>query len=224
MNILAGITKSREMTRAQGPRYGIAQNKPTRTAVIAVAIIAAMTCAIVGALIIILPEQHASIGSFTRHADTPGSHGERIALVVGNSDYENLTYLPNPANDAEAIARRLHDLGFTLFDEEGRETGKAVYDLDEDSLFDALDHFAERASHKEIALVYYAGHGMQIGAKSYLLPTDIPKGNVEKIRRNAFSEIVDPLIGWLDKNPWEFMLKEERIITTFPPFSSAWNA
>nr|VFK58643.1 MAG: Caspase domain-containing protein [Candidatus Kentron sp. TUN] len=111
--------------------------------------------------------------------------GDRIALVIGNSDYRQLDKLVNPKRDAKAVAERLSKLGFTLFDTNGRKTDGPVYDLTQEHFFDAIDHFSERAWGREIALVYYAGHGIQIGGESYLLPVDTPKKRIPLIRASG---------------------------------------
>ncbi|VFM95005.1 MAG: PEGA domain-containing protein [Candidatus Kentron sp. G] len=111
--------------------------------------------------------------------------GDRVALVIGNSDYRHLRDLGNPKRDAEAVASRLSKLGFSLVDARGRQGTRPVYNLTQEDFFDVIDRFAEQARGKEIALVYYAGHGMQIGMKSYLLPVDTPKKKLKMIERRA---------------------------------------
>ncbi|VFM94999.1 MAG: PEGA domain-containing protein [Candidatus Kentron sp. G] len=128
----------------------------------------------------------------------PGGLGAsgRVALVIGNSDYGELRDLRNPRGDAEAVAGRLSKLGFSLVDARGRPGGRPVYDLSQEAFFDVIDRFARQARGKEIALVYYAGHGMQIGGQSYLLPVDTPKKRLKMIERRAISlerDVLEPL-------------------------------
>ncbi|MCG2629135.1 caspase family protein [Bradyrhizobium sp. WYCCWR 13023] len=97
---------------------------------------------------------------------TPGGAptGRRVALVVGNGAYKNVHALPNPPRDAKLIAGVLHDVGF--------QTVISVSDLTRDKFFDALKTFADEAEKADWAVVYYAGHGFEIGGVNYLVPVD----------------------------------------------------
>jgi Tfp pilus assembly protein PilF len=88
----------------------------------------------------------------------------RIALVIGNSAYENVPALPNPARDATLIADTLKRTGF--------ESVTVLTNLRKDALITALRDFAARAESADWAVVYYAGHGMEVGGVNYLIPTD----------------------------------------------------
>jgi tetratricopeptide (TPR) repeat protein len=97
---------------------------------------------------------------------TPGGapSGRRVALVIGNGAYKNVHALPNPPRDAKLIANVLHDIGF--------QTVISVSDLTRDKFFDALKTFADEAEKSDWAVVYYAGHGFEIGGVNYLVPVD----------------------------------------------------
>jgi uncharacterized caspase-like protein len=86
-----------------------------------------------------------------------------VALVIGQSRYENLPGLANPANDARAVDRLLSDLGFDV---------DTVVDGDRRRLERALSRFAEDAAEADVALVYYAGHGVEAGGQNFLVPVD----------------------------------------------------
>jgi tetratricopeptide (TPR) repeat protein len=88
----------------------------------------------------------------------------RIALVIGNSAYENVSRLPNPDRDAKLVASALTRTGF--------ESVTLLTDLRKDALVGALRNFAARAETADWAVVYYAGHGMEVGGINYLIPTD----------------------------------------------------
>src|SRR5215213_8819272 len=88
----------------------------------------------------------------------------RVALVIGNSSYTSVPTLPNPRNDAEDITVALRHLGFDVV--EGR-------DLDRRGMADAVRRFSRNLPGSDIALFFYAGHGVQIGGNNYLLPTDV---------------------------------------------------
>ena len=88
---------------------------------------------------------------------------KRVALVIGNGAYQNAVALPNPVNDAKAMSTKLRDLGFEVV---------AGYDQDYMSMRRTIGDFARVARGAEIALLFYAGHGMQVRGQNYLIPTD----------------------------------------------------
>jgi tetratricopeptide (TPR) repeat protein len=90
--------------------------------------------------------------------------GRRVALVIGNSDYKSVPVLANPLHDADAIVGTLKAIGFaavTLIKDGNRET-----------LIEALRKFAQDAEDADWALIYYAGHGMEMNGTNYLIPVD----------------------------------------------------
>jgi tetratricopeptide (TPR) repeat protein len=95
---------------------------------------------------------------------TVANRGRRIALVVGNSKYKNVPTLTNPPRDAEAIAAALRAVGF--------ETVTLTKDAARETLVDALRKFAVDAETAEWAVVYYAGHGIEMNGVNYLIPVD----------------------------------------------------
>lgn len=101
--------------------------------------------------------------------------GNRVALVIGNGGYTALQPLPNPKNDAAAVARALKGLGYRLVDRDGKSTEGPEVDLDQRNLIKAVNALAQAAQGQEIAFLYYAGHGFQDGVNSYLVPVDAPK-------------------------------------------------
>lgn len=88
---------------------------------------------------------------------------KRVALVIGNSAYQNVTQLPNPRNDAADLAHGLQQVGFEVL---------LKNDLDFDGLRRALRDFSDRAVGAEMALVYFAGHGIEVAKQNYLIPVD----------------------------------------------------
>ena len=98
-------------------------------------------------------------------ASLPASaDAKRVALVVGIGEYQHLSSLTNPVPDAKAIAAELRDHGFEVSEH---------YNLDRADLLDALETFKRQAQDAEVALVYYAGHGMEIDGKNVVAPTDM---------------------------------------------------
>ena len=90
--------------------------------------------------------------------------GERYAFVVGNGAYVGAAKLANPANDARAVAAKLTELGFEttlLIDPTHTET------------ISTFSAFSDDIRGAELALFYFAGHGVQVAGGSFLLPTDV---------------------------------------------------
>jgi tetratricopeptide (TPR) repeat protein len=95
----------------------------------------------------------------------PGSGAaRRIALIIGNGAYKNVRELPNPPRDTKLIADALRGVGF--------QTVTLANDLTRDKFFEALHGFAREAERADWAVVYYAGHGLEIGGVNYLVPVD----------------------------------------------------
>ena len=88
----------------------------------------------------------------------------KVALIVGNGAYRNVQPLANPPRDARLIASTFRELGFA--------TVTLAPDLTRDKFFAALHEFGVEAEKADWAVVYYAGHGMEIGGVNYLIPTD----------------------------------------------------
>ena len=89
---------------------------------------------------------------------------KRVALVIGNGAYQNAPRLPNPTRDAEAIANLLKTkAGFQVVQ---------VHDLKSQEFLLALRDFKKVANDAEIALVYYAGHAIQLRDKNYMIAVD----------------------------------------------------
>src|SRR4051794_18205979 len=99
-------------------------------------------------------------------ATLPASAEKRIALVVGNSAYKNITPLDNPSKDASLMAETLGLLGFTLVG------GRAQLDLDKGAMDIAVQSFGRQVQGADVALFYYAGHGVQVAGSNYLVPVN----------------------------------------------------
>jgi hypothetical protein len=93
----------------------------------------------------------------------PVRAADRVALVIGNGNYANANKLKNPPNDAEDLAAALRKIGFDVV--EGR-------DLDRRGMEEKLKLFARKLDSAKIALFFYAGHGLQVSGKNYLMPID----------------------------------------------------
>src|SRR5262245_12834585 len=91
----------------------------------------------------------------------------RMALVIGQSAYKSVPALPNPGNDAKSMTQLLTDSGFEV---------SSASDLTQNEMRTAISDFAGKVAAKgpdTIALVFYAGHGIQVDGENFLIPTDI---------------------------------------------------
>jgi tetratricopeptide (TPR) repeat protein len=95
---------------------------------------------------------------------TAAKQGRRVALIVGNSAYQKVSALPNPQRDAVAVAAALRNIGFEVVTLAG--------DATREKLIDALRAFANEAEKADWAVVYYAGHGIEVNGVNYLIPVD----------------------------------------------------
>ena len=103
-----------------------------------------------------------SVAGFLFSADAALAD-KRVAFVVGNSAYKNVAPLPNPAVDAKSMAKLLRNVGFDVV--EGSN-------LSRDKMTERLLEFGKKAEGADIALFYYAGHGIAVNGTNYLLPVD----------------------------------------------------
>lgn len=89
---------------------------------------------------------------------------KRVALIVGNSTYQTVPQLPNPSRDATAVAQMFKDAGFDSVDVQ-LNVGNVEFKR-------TIRRFEATADQADIAVVYYAGHGLEIGGVNYLVPVD----------------------------------------------------
>jgi uncharacterized caspase-like protein len=89
--------------------------------------------------------------------------GERVALVIGNSGYRHVPFLGNPRNDASDVAESFKRLGFSV---------TLLPDATFEDMQGALRGFSRVARGADIAVVFYAGHGMEVGGRNWLIPVD----------------------------------------------------
>lgn len=108
-----------------------------------------------------------------------------VALVIGQSKYEHIAALPNPANDARDVVKLLTDMGFDA---------RSVSDRDAAKLKRDLQRFVEDAEGADVALLYYSGHGIEAGGENWLLPVDADVSSLA----NATEALV-PLSGTMDR-------------------------
>jgi tetratricopeptide (TPR) repeat protein len=131
-----------------------------------------------------------SVGSKPAATSSPAQRERRVALVVGNSAYENAPVLPNPRNDAADIAATLRKLGFDVID---------GHDLDRREMEKKIREFSRKIENADLALFYYAGHGLQVTGKNYLVPID---AKLEREGDLSFEAIdVDVVLQQLENGP-----------------------
>lgn len=116
------------------------------------------------------------------------AHARRVALVIGNDAYVHADRLANAGNDATAMAQALQSAGFVV---------TRHRDLAREELFKAVDGFAQSVGRDDEVVVFFSGHGVQIDAAPYLLPTDIKADTPRQVTRDALA--LDALVADLSK-------------------------
>ena len=103
----------------------------------------------------------------------------RVALLIGNSDYASPEMaLRNPVNDVAALGDALRELGFDV---------SQATDQDADQMLQALTNFGAAAKGADMAVFFYAGHGVQIGGENHLIGTDFEGSDLNALRRSSIS-------------------------------------
>jgi hypothetical protein len=115
------------------------------------------------------------LGEASARADTAGT---KVALVIGNGNYASAGPLKNPTNDATAVTKALGSIGFKVI---------LMQDVAEQDFRKALKDFANDASKADVALFYFAGHGVQIQGQNYVLPVDTHLENSNDIKYNSIA-------------------------------------
>jgi uncharacterized caspase-like protein len=119
----------------------------------------------------------------------PALAEKRVALVIGNSAYVHAPVLPNPKHDAEGMAAALKRLDFEVL---------AGTDLAKPAMDKLLQAFADKLEKADVALVFYAGHGLQVGGHNYLVPID---GKLDKESDLVFQAVsLDTIQGLMEQS------------------------
>ncbi|MFQ5570950.1 MAG: caspase family protein [Rhodothermales bacterium] len=136
-------------------------------------------------MLLVVPLLYAQHGVRTlRPEPGTGTSGEaRVALVIGNTQYQHARSLQNPANDARGMAQALQRLGFTVV---------IGMDLTHEQMDDAVNQFSRQLGGSEVGLFFYAGHGAQVDGVNYLIPVDaqIERENQVKYRTVSAEEVL----------------------------------
>ena len=105
----------------------------------------------------------AAILTFVTCSGVPALAEQRVALVIGNSSYKQAQALPNPVNDATAVAALLEGAGFQVV---------LRRDVGINDMRRALREFSDLTRNADVGVVYFAGHGIEVGGNNYLIPID----------------------------------------------------
>jgi hypothetical protein len=122
-----------------------------------------------------------------------GGPEQRVALVMGNSHYQNAPELPNPDHDAQSVAEFLNSAGFEVVE---------ATDLTQNDMIKVVQDFSARvAAHgpNTVAMVYYAGHGVQMAGENYLVPIDAKVSSPADVAGNSL-RLVD-VMATLERVP-----------------------
>jgi hypothetical protein len=123
----------------------------------------------------------------------PPPADQRVALVIGNSNYQTAPKLANPGNDAQSVAQLLNSAGF--------EVTQAI-DLTRNDMVRAMQDFSDKIAARgpgAVAMIYYAGHGVQLAGENYLLPVDAKIASPSDLDGNSL-RLVD-VMGTLESIP-----------------------
>jgi uncharacterized caspase-like protein len=113
-----------------------------------------------------------ALALLTAGPSIPAAGEERVAFIIGNSDYLHAEQLKNPGNDASALKAAFTRLGYQVIH------GK---DLSQERLTSQVRSFVERLVGVEVAVFFYAGHGLQIDGKNFLVPVDFDPNRQEHL-------------------------------------------
>ena len=121
------------------------------------------------------------VAAFLLCAGTAAHAEKRVALVIGNSAYQTVEKLPNPTADARLMSDTLLSLGFFVVG------GAAQVDLDKSGFDATLKKFGKELIGADVALVYFAGHGVEAHGRNYLVPVDVHPADTGDV----FADMVD---------------------------------
>src|SRR3954471_18528879 len=146
---------------------------------------------------------------------SPALAESRLALVIGQSTYRSVPALPNPVNDARAVTQMLTDSGFEV---------SSASDLSQSQLRETVSEFAGKIAAKgsdTVALVFYAGHGLQIDGENFLVPVDVDTKRESDIPMQAvrLNDILNTLTSVPSK--MRFLLLDSCRNNPFPELKSA---
>ena len=110
----------------------------------------------------------------------------RVALVIGNDRYQHVTQLERAVSDAQAIGVALRQLGFEVL---------ARINLDREGMIEAIGALVDRIARGGVGVLFFAGHGVQLGGENFLLPIDVKVARVDDLpdKAIALGRVMEPL-------------------------------
>ena len=133
------------------------------------------------------------------------AEGRRVALVIANSQYQNIAALQNPLADGEAVAKRLRLAGFELLHPVRADDVQADLNLGE--MLKAEESLQQAAAGAEMVLLFYSGHGLQMDGAPYLVPVELPRPGLDSLQSEAGRKLLkrslmelDDLVAGLDQS------------------------
>lgn len=166
------------------------------------------------ALVQLLP----SFAQTPRQLEQPASDVQkRIALVIGNGNYQKASKLANPANDARDTAAALQELGFEVIG-----GGRDGIDLTQSAMEALIARFGQRlAETKGVGLFFYAGHGVTSAGQNYLIPVDadIPDEDLVKYKAVSVGYVLDKMAA--AKNDFNLIILDA---CRNNPFARQWRS
>ncbi len=138
------------------------------------------------------------------------AHARRAALIIGNSAYTSTSVLPNPGNDAKLVAEAARKAGFDI---------TLITDIARADFDKALRDFRTQADGAEVALIYYAGHGIESGGKNWLIPVDAKLAESRDLRFEAIE--LDGLLETLNNAQRRVVILDA---CRNNPFGSNWSS
>jgi hypothetical protein len=127
-------------------------------------------------------------------AAAAGGSGKRLALVIGNGNYRDAP-LKNPVSDARALSAKLRALGFEVMIGEN---------LGQRDMTRLVARFGERLAGHDVGMFFFAGHGIQVRGKNYLIPVDAQIGSENSVRAEAVD--VDAVLDQLSASPLNLVI------------------
>ena len=140
------------------------------------------------------------------------SNGKRIALVIGNSNYTNSSALKNPVNDATDVAKKLESLGFTVI---------RSLDQTKRGMETAINDFGIRAQGYDVALFFYAGHGISYNGNNYMIPIDANLAAEEDVQYDCTN--TKRVLDKMDKANCKMKIVILDACRDLPSFARGWH-
>ena len=140
------------------------------------------------------------------------STGKRIALVMGNSNYTNSSALKNPVNDATDVAKKLEALGFTVI---------RSLDQSKRGMETAINDFGVKAQGYDVALFFYAGHGISYKGHNYMIPVDANLAAEEDVEYDCTD--ASRVLAKMDKANCKMKIMILDACRDLPSFARGWH-